>query len=151
EKVCQAGRNQVAANLAMVVGVPDCRRLGQPGLPLENHVQDDIKVKEHIHRPYFLLSSSSSVRSHSSSVGVGVAGRNMAVTSSADKPCGWLGRPGAGIVSRVARIRCIRAIRMEAGQDWTRWRTSATALVSATVIVGPPSTWMHLWYAAPFV
>ena len=69
----------------LVAGVPDPLGVAQPGLSLQDHVENHVDIYQDVHIEYFFISSSSRIRSHSSSVGAGWSDFNNRITWSAEK------------------------------------------------------------------
>src|SRR5262249_20350115 len=106
-----------------------------PWQTLQKHFEPNGEVDEYVHEPYFLMRSSSRIRLTCSSLGAGLSVLNIAAISAALGPRRRSGAGGGnGETSKVSRIRRARAMRMGAGQAWTRCSTAAISLFSNPVI-----------------
>src|SRR4051812_46600207 len=83
-----------------LIRLPKGRRVNRPRVPIEQGVQADVGVEEDAGHPYFLIRSSSMIRSHSSSVGGGASVFNKPIIRSNPKrrggsaiTGGWLPAP----------------------------------------------------------
>lgn len=119
-------------NLLSMVGVPDCSRLGNPRGAIQQHIQHDIGINQHLHEACFLSSSSASIRAHSSSEGAALSVAQIPKTRSEDSPLSPVARDSCSIDSRTRRAS---AIRDSAGQAFTCCRTDSTSEFEATMMV----------------
>lgn len=141
--ISQRSRGNVCGQLPFEVCRPDLLGVCGPGFTIEEGIEDHICVQQNRDHRYFLIRSSSMIRSHSSSVGAGPLVLRSPMTWSSDIVLGGAAIEG---VSAVSRMRRARVIRMGRGQALTRSRTSARSLSWVALMVqvsslDPRRTW----------